>query len=370
MNTSNTCVSFCLPDNFARVSQDIGWFGTLRGRVGLASGPVLSYVTGGFAFGGVETVTSTALAGAANRASSDETATGYTFGSGVEAALGGNWTAKLEYLYVNLGVQDQGGGFVVVPGIAGYSLGTHTEIEAHVFRGGINYRFGGPGNYSAPLGNWAGFYLGGNVGAGVGNDETTHVFTPGTGLGVGTSVFSLAPEGFVGGGQVGYNWQVGAWVIGVEADFQGTTLKDNRSCVSDCALAANAFDKRLNWFGTARGRLGYSVGSTLFYGTGGFAYGETELGFAQTLGGSGVATFENARGGYAVGGGIESPFNVFNLFGPNWTAKTEYLFVDLGSSTDVVAFAATGQANTITSNSQTHIFRTGINYHFAPVAMR
>jgi len=173
--------------------------------------------------------------------------------------------------------------------------------------------------------------------------------------------FHLMPEGYLGGGQVGYSWQAGAWVFGVEADFQGSFAEDKDACVSTCGTATQVSLKQtLPWFGTARGRLGYSLGSTLLYATGGFAYGETRSSL-DLVPPNRSYVFTHRQGGWTVGGGIETPVNFFGLLGPNWTAKTEYLYVDLGRTNDV-ANPATGAA--FATHTQEHIFRGGINYHF------
>jgi len=87
-------------------SQKLDWFATARGRIGLATGPVLSYVTGGYAYGDVKTnFTETPLAGAPLAFSTSTGRSGWTYGSGVEAALGAGWTGKIEYLHLDLGSQ-------------------------------------------------------------------------------------------------------------------------------------------------------------------------------------------------------------------------------------------------------------------------
>ena len=341
-----TCLLACTPPAaFQTYSQKIDWFGTARARVGLASGPVLSYVTGGYAYGHVSTSSTAALGGVTAVGTQSQTRGGYVIGSGVEAQLGGNWTGKIEYLYVDLGTQRTAGV------IAGVPFTGSSKIQDHVFRAGVNYQFGGNANYIAPVANWSGFYLGGNVGSIIGRNRTT--ITP--------IQFSLVPEGYIGGGQIGYNWQAGAWVFGVEGDFQGSTAKDNKACVFLCTpVLAVAINQKLPWLATARGRIGYSVGSTLFYGTAGYAYGETKTAFT-VVGAAPVPEVKKSKGGYVVGAGIESPLSFLGLFGPNWTTKTEYLYVDLGRiSAPAIGF---------TTQTREHIFRTGINYHFnTPIA--
>ncbi|XIA62729.1 outer membrane protein [Bradyrhizobium sp. TZ2] len=165
--------------------------------------------------------------------------------------------------------------------------------------------------------------------------------------------------------QAGYNWQAANWVFGLEADIQATSQSDDKTCVFSCLPGAQvAYDASLPWFGTVRGRLGYSVGSTLFYGTGGFAYGnvKTKLN-TQSIVGPVTQSFSNTNTGWTAGAGIERPF-FLGILGPNWTSKTEYLYVDLGSTSD--SFILGAVPATSTRSVTTHIFRTGLNYHFNP----
>ena len=322
--------------NTVQYNTSSDWFGTVRGRVGLASGPVLSYFTGGFAYGNVKSTITEAGAGTFT---SDRTATGWTIGSGVEAALGGNWTGKIEYLYLNLGNR-----YGTAIGATGQVA--NTELRDNLFRVGLNYRIGGNSTYTpVAAANWTGWYLGGNVGSGTGRDRTYLGPVGGPG-----EQFSLNPDGVNGGGQIGYNWQAANWVYGLEADIQASSQRDQKTAV---VLGTVNYDHKLPWFGTVRGRLGYSVGSSLFYVTGGYAYGGVKTALNT---GVGSVSFSNTQSGWTAGAGIETPFKLLGLFGPNWTSKTEYLYVDLGRKTDT---------GIVTSTSVTeHIFRTGLNYHF------
>jgi outer membrane immunogenic protein len=325
----------------AAYSTKTDWFGTVRGRIGLNSGPVLSYFTGGYAYGNVKTsITEPGVAAFSN----NRTQGGWTVGSGVEAALGGNWTGKIEYLYLNLGNKSDA--------FAGQVY--NSEVRENLFRVGLNYRIGGSNaGYIAPVAaNWTGWYFGGNVGSGTGRDRSSLVAAP-----VLNEQFNLSPDGINGGVQAGYNWQAANWVYGIEADIQASTQKDNKTTV---LLGAIGYDQKLPWFGTVRGRLGYSVGQTLFYATGGYAYGGVKTKI-RAVGGAELASFSKTQDGYAVGGGIETPFKLLGLFGPNWTSKTEYLYVDLGSSSNVIP----GTVAVSTTNVTEHIFRTGLNYHFS-----
>jgi outer membrane immunogenic protein len=341
--------------------QKLDWFGTARGRIGIANGPVLSYVTAGYAFGNVKTNATQSALGVTSTFSTDRTQSGWVVGSGVEAALGGNWTGKIEYLYLNLGNKtDASTLFVPTP--------INTEIRENIFRVGLNYRIGGNSAY-APVAaaNWAGFYLGGNFGSGTGRDRSS-LSVPAAAI---LETFNLAPDGINGGVQAGYNWQAANWVFGLEADIQGSTQKDNKTCILTCTPGLMAaYDATLPWFGTVRGRLGYSVGSTLFYATGGLAYGSIKTKITtSSFPGPVTQSFSHTNTGWTAGAGIETPFTLLGLVGPNWTTKTEYLYVDLGSSSDNFIIGATPV--TATRSVTEHVFRTGINYHFnSPVVAK
>jgi len=353
---STTCVFTCAGGVGLGVNQRLDWFGTARGRIGLATGPVLSYLTGGVAYGGVKTTITDLAAPSAGTAFSD-TRVGWTFGSGVEAALGGNWTGKIEYLYIDLGSQTG-----ISPAGAPNAYAFSSDIREHVFRAGLNYRIGPNGFYEPePVARWAGFYAGGNFGGATALNQVVDARRIPA-----NETFNVSPDGYIGGGQIGYNFQWGNVVFGAEADFQGSSQRDDRVCELTCGTFSSvAIDQKMDWFGTARGRIGYSVGSTLFYGTAGYAYGDIKTTYSGMITGSSIGSqsFSHTQGGYAIGGGIESPFNLFGWFGPNWTAKTEYLFVDLGHVTDMVT-PASGPAMNYTTRIQEHTFRTGLNYHF------
>ncbi len=122
----------------------------------------------------------------------------------------------------------------------------------------------------------------------------------------------------------------------------------------------NNIEERLNWFGTVRARLGWlATPSTLLYATGGFAYGETQLIDVSNLGPI-LSTNVTSKGigtGYAAGGGAET-----QLAG-NWTAKAEYLYLDLGSRALFVPGGGGVSRNTSVEFND-HIVRLGVNYRF------
>jgi outer membrane immunogenic protein len=366
INDNVTCVAQCAAGTGITLSQELSWFGTTRARAGWASGPVLTYVTGGVAYGATDTKLNASLAGAAGSIDVNSTKVGWTWGTGVEAAVDGNWSVKLEWLYVDLGTSS--GSITVSPGggVAGVPVGVSTKYQEQIFRGGLNYKFGGSGAAATlpmPVNNWAGFYLGGNVGYALGRDPSI-LNVPG----VASESYDLSPRGLSGGGLVGYNWQFGRWVAGVEADIQGVDEGGRAAiaCLATCGAVNGALiEQEMPWFGTVRGRLGVSAGPALFYATGGYAYGRVNDSITEATGPTITGfSFNHDNSGWAIGGGIDNTFDLFGWFGPNWLTRTEYLYVDLGKMTDT--FTNGGATQTLTSGSHTHIFRSALIYKFTP----
>jgi len=145
----------------------------------------------------------------------------------------------------------------------------------------------------------------------------------------------ISPAGIVGGAQAGYNWQSGQFVLGAETDLQLSEANET--------FASYQFSNP--WFGTLRGRAGFVFSNVLLYATAGLAYGEGRLDFA------GLSETHNDLG-WTAGAGIEVGFT------PNWSAKAEYLYYDLGNQT----YLLTGINNGFTSS----VLRLGVNYHFRP----
>ncbi len=190
---------------------------------------------------------------------------------------------------------------------------------------------------AVPVFTWTGFYVGANAGYGWANiDSTTFGVLP----------TPRDPKGFVGGGQIGYNYQMGQLVFGVEADIQGADLKsDVRS------LAGFTASNEINYFGTVRGRVGYAMDRFMPYVTGGFAYANVKSSFSTPLA---SISNDNTQYGYAVGGGLEYAFT------NNLTAKLEYLYINLERESVRTPF---GTAN-IKVGTDMSLVRAGLNYKF------
>lgn len=345
--------------NCSVTGRNLSWFGSARARVGYGAGPVLSYVTGGLAYGGVQAVQAIVTNGnSVTYVNTTPVKVGWTLGGGVEASLGGNWTGKVEYLYLDLGSMTEN---FSPPGMSAHVTST---VHEQIFRIGANYLWGSKPVVEVQNADWRGFYLGGNLGAGLAPDRYRQAIPTVSNPNWASSFFA-EPWGLVGGIQAGHNWQAANWVLGVEADFQGTLQRENWTCYFSCSVRDT---QELPWFGTVRGRLGYDVGKTLFYATGGLAYGQLQTTIATT--GSPDQSFTHTGIGWTAGGGIEFPL------GRNWTAKAEYLYIDLGSATQPTTYSTPPAGlymfdqvgSSYTTQIRDHVFRTGLNYHLSPVA--
>jgi outer membrane immunogenic protein len=209
----------------------------------------------------------------------------------------------------------------------------------------------------APAYTWTGFYVGAN--GGFGGNKFEYPFTvggiPALGLGATSGTASLNSSGGFGGGQVGYNWQVSpAWLVGVEADFDGADIEGNASTTTN-TFSGNVGTK-LDWFGTVRGRVGVLVTpNALLYGTGGWAYGHTTSSAnAAAFGLSALASTGHDKNGWTAGAGLEYAFNQWLSF------KTEYLYMDLGTDT-ITAGTVTGVPFSLAEKTTVHTVKAGLN---------
>jgi outer membrane immunogenic protein len=270
-----------------------------------------------------------------------------------------------------------------------------------------------------PVLNWTGWYVGLNAGAvwGCGNAHNTLSnvssdanFPHGIGhppptsptaesnahlaaiSSVGTFDFDngCRNANFIGGGQIGYQWQFGTWVAGIEADIQGIGGNNNSGTFVKTAhldfdviggqnwIGTGTFQRDNSWLGTLRGRIGFLwTPAFLVYATGGLAYGKTSGDITLDIRNDvyccdhippATAFFsgDKTRAGWTVGGGAEW------MFAPHWSVKAEYLYYDLGSRDFSFPVTITdtnsNRSATFVSNGsfdiKGNIARVGINYHF------
>jgi outer membrane immunogenic protein len=190
-----------------------------------------------------------------------------------------------------------------------------------------------------PIYSWSGFYLGINGGWGFGHSDWT-INPLG---GVNTGNFNIS--GGLVGGTIGGNWQWDSWVAGIEGDFDGSWIKGStNTCVANFGVACQTENK---WLATLRGRFGYAADRALFYVTGGGAFGDVLVNTA--------ANWQSTnKAGWTAGGGIEGAFT------NNWTARIEYLFVNLQSA----SFTPVGAVNPVNVKFNANLIRLGVDYKF------
>jgi len=180
--------------------------------------------------------------------------------------------------------------------------------------------------YAAPY-NWTGFYVGLNGGGAWGRSSFTGAFP--------TANFDTS--GGLVGGTLGYNWQTGQLVFGLEGDIDWSDIRGSATCL------ATTCETRNDWLGTARGRIGYAFDRFLPYVTGGAAFGNIKSTITST------GSTDNGKAGWTLGGGVEAV-----IAGP-WSLKAEYLYADLGNGSTIAG---------TTSDFRANIVRAGINYRF------
>jgi outer membrane immunogenic protein len=252
--------------------------------------------------------------------------------------------------------------------------------------------------------SWTGWYIGATAGYGWTNqgidDTVTSTFCnaslngcrpidiPPANVALATAIpphFSTKPKGFIAGGEIGYNHQIGQFVVGVEADISGADIKGSDTqafaVVSPPTAVigvAGSASEKLDFFATLRGRFGFLVTpSLLAYATGGFAFGHVSASttLAEAVGGACfcgpfpvVAASSSATlPGWTVGGGVEW------MFAPQWSLKGEYLYYDLGTlsyalpqlvQTNGAGTPFFGANVTSTATVKGNIARVGVNFHF------
>ncbi len=193
------------------------------------------------------------------------------------------------------------------------------------------------GHIAAPA--WTGFYAGLNAG------------------GVWVDSAGTKSNGFTGGGQIGFNWQVESVVFGLEADIQGTTLSQTTTGSNAAGTLVVTETARANFFGTVRGRAGYAFGAWLPYITAGLLYTTIEHQGAGVTGVVGTYSASNAKSGWTFGGGVEW------MFAPHWSAKLEYLYAEINGYTNTYTTTAPSIIATY-DDLHANIARIGVNYHF------
>ena len=224
----------------------------------------------------------------------------------------------------------------------------------------------------APIWSWTGFYIGGHVGAGWGTTESTVTTLAAPGFPAVPVNFPIAQNsrsGFLGGGQIGYNFQSGWAVFGVQADIAGLDVKGTTPCIVAFSCTAKS-----DWLATVSGRIGGIVADkTLVYVKGGAAWMNTTHtltvpGIGAIVGGpagiGGSVSTESTAFGWLLGLGAEYAFS------PNWTAFIEYNYIDFdtkNSALDLSALGGLGIGAAVANvdfKNKLSIAKVGVNYKF------
>jgi outer membrane immunogenic protein len=225
----------------------------------------------------------------------------------------------------------------------------------------------------APVFSWTGFYFGAHVGWGWGRTDATVLEADNTFFPQGT-INRNGFDGALGGGQVGVNYQTGQWVLGIEGDISKSGFEGHNRHDAILLLDRHSeTESDVKWLATLTGRLGFAAGptllsdNTLFYVKGGAAWADFNSVTNSFVSSTGrllqTISGDETRSGWTVGGGVE-------WGGVYWSAKAEYNFIDFG--TERVARSGT---NFVTgdpvlrfrdADTQVHVIKFGINYHFAP----
>jgi len=222
----------------------------------------------------------------------------------------------------------------------------------------------------APQFNWNGFYIGAHLGGGWEHSETNVFDTTGALV----AATGTDRSGVLGGGQIGFNWTfVPRWVVGIEADISGADLKGGADACTATGCAHT--DNKRDLLGTVRGRLGYAWSNMLFYGTGGWAWGNsrTDRTITCVVAGGGtcpggpspsvltgrMVSSSGTDSGWAAGGGIEW------AFARQWSARIEYLHYQFDNIGRDFSYAGFPNATRHSDRKDTdETVRAGVNYRF------
>ncbi len=221
--------------------------------------------------------------------------------------------------------------------------------------------------------SWKGAYIGGHFGYGWGRANTSFSPLPTAAQFINLAPTTLKPDptGVFGGGQGGYNWQMGRFVVGAEASFSGSRMTGTAVLVGITQNNGASWNGNLRahqdtkWFGTVRARAGFTLTSkVLLYGTGGLAYGHVNYSANSDFRPQGPIQYPAAtsktRTGWVAGGGVEVGIHRF------WSVKAEYLYYNLGNQSIVGNPTPANPPFQISYGFQTraHTFSTGVNFHF------
>jgi outer membrane immunogenic protein len=366
-------------------STNLRGISTVTGRVGYADDRFLLYVKGGAAWARAKyevDTTATPFGGpvVATTGLDNVYRSGWTVGTGLEYGLSPNWSVAVEYDYLNFGTRQETMPSTVFPPATFAAITEDVKLSVQMATLRLNYRLTPPGANSdvapiatkaaaaKPVTTWAGFYVGLNAGGHWGTDKTTAAADPaGWTRASAAAIDATLPgsakvAGFEGGEQLGYNFQSGWTVYGIEADEEWLSSRGSR--VVGGIPSINPADLFITttqpaWLGTVRARLGAAFDKGLLYITGGAAY--SGVNFTDTFGSFGNtihSSVSEAPGvwGWTAGTGLEWAID------RRWSVKIEYLYADFKSVTTRIANTV-GSDISISHKYSENLARVGLNYH-------
>ncbi|MFZ2154503.1 MAG: hypothetical protein WAV72_00065, partial [Bradyrhizobium sp.] len=371
-----------------QLSDNVSYLGTARGRLGWApTDTFLLYGTAGLAwerFKRIDTETVVTPAVVQNVVSTSPfDRFGWVAGAGVEAKLSGsNWVGRVEYLHYGFGGVESGTSVTTTtPGSSFADQRGEQNID--IVRAAVSYKFGEIAPYAAPVyakapvvaapTTWAGFYLGVHGGYGWKRNSFAEVIA----LNPLVTIGGIDSKGGVFGGQVGYNWQYGRAVAGLELDFSASDIKGSATPVTrNLGGGVTITDSRsdnVKYLGTARGRLGWTpADNVLLYGTAGLAWERFNREDGSVVTVPGVSQVVNTvspfdRFGWVAGAGVESL-----MFGTNWVGRLEYLHYGFGgveSGTSVTTTTPGSSFADQRGEQNIDIVRAAVSYKFGEPAV-
>lgn len=304
---------------------------SVRGRLGYSANGTLLYVTGGYAIARAQ------FDSPVIRLSERATFDGFQVGGGLEHMLNPSVSLRGEYLYADFGREN-------VLYLVG--SGAPVSLEMHAFRAALSWHFNSLNTQNQTYGfngtegvtqNWTGFYVGGHAGAVSGT--TRGSFPPNSAVSI---RYDTEPSGIAGGVLGGYNHQIGNVVLGVEADV---TISDAGDGVNNGVAPATMDIEEMY---SVRGRLGYAMGNTLLYATGGPAWVETTYETPPF-----TVRDKVSFDGFQVGGGFE------HRLSGSVGIRGEYLYGDFGREN--VTYIGTSRAP---QSLETHSVRAAVVWNF------
>jgi outer membrane immunogenic protein len=370
------------------------WDASLRARFGfLVSPDLLLYATGGASWTRREVSASCAgplapvslcppfvapfgVIGTRTQSASD-IVVGWTAGGGLEWRLAPDWILRGEYRFSEY--QSTEFTFFGTSNVNPEQFSFSVDQQTHLAYVGLSYLFPTAAVASAPdpaptrapairrgsAPDWSGIYIGPHIGGVLADTELTDITANLGPPSIPGYRFRLDPDGLLAGGQVGFNYQTGAWVLGIEAQGAWSNATGSNLPLS----APPPFDggirirSDIDWLATVTGRIGLSLGNALPYVKAGWALaGESYSADVSFRGASlPVTGSDRTRSGWVVGAGLE-----WSVAGP-WSARFEYSFMDFGRETRSIT--SVGQPPTpFDVDQEVHSFTFGVNYRFGPVS--